>query len=106
VYLDHASEDPKLVFARNPIIVERADESMDSYEDCLSIPNSGGLVRRSSWVKVQYTTNAGARVTADADGFNAVVWQHEIDHLDGTLYVDRLIGDLLSRDDMHRLRLY
>ena len=106
LYLDHRSKNPKLVFARNPIIVERADESMDSYENCLSIPDAGGLVRRSKWVKVEYSTNTEEHVTAEAEGFNAVIWQHEIDHLDGTLYVDKLIGDQMTSDEILRLRPY
>ncbi len=106
LYLDHKSIKPNLVCARNPIIVERADKSMDSYENCLSLPDLGGLVRRNDWVKVEYTTNAGERVTAEAEGFNAVIWQHEIDHLDGTLYVDKLISDLMTSEEMYRLRLY
>jgi peptide deformylase len=106
VYLDHRSESPNIVFARNPVIVERADESMDRYEGCLSIPDLGGLVKRSKWVKVEYTTNTGERVTAEAEGFNAVIWQHEIDHMDGTLYIDKLISELVTEDVMRRLRPY
>jgi peptide deformylase len=106
LYLDHKSIEPNIVFARNPVIVERADESMNSYENCLSIPDFGGLVRRNEWVKVEYTTNTGERVTAEAEGFNAVIWQHEIDHLDGTLYIDKLISDLMTSEEMYRLRLY
>lgn len=106
VFLDHRSKSPNLIFARNPIIVERADEGMDRYESCLSIPDVGGRVRRSKWVKVEYTTNTGERVTTEAEGFNAVIWQHEIDHLDGILYVDKLTSDLVTNDIMRRLRPY
>ena len=95
---------PRTVFARNPIIVSRSDRTADGYEGCLSIPKVGGLVRRSQRVTVQHTLRGGEVVTEQASGFDAVVWQHELDHLDGVLYTDRLLGELLPMEEVRRRR--
>jgi peptide deformylase len=102
--LDYRTDRPRVVFARNPVIVARADETILSYEGCLSVPNVGGLVRRARWVAVRYIDVRGRLVRQRAEGPNAVLWQHELDHLDGVLYVDRLIGELLPAEEMRRRR--
>ncbi len=102
--LDYKSEHPETVFARNPIIVERSDETIDGYEGCLSIPDVGGMVRRNAWIKLEHTTFEGETITTEAEGYNAVLWQHELDHLDGILYVDKLLGELLPMDEVRRRR--
>jgi len=103
--LDFTKGAPYTIFVRNPAIVERSDESIDSYEGCLSIPGKGGKVKRHNWIKVEYIDEMNETVVAAFDGMNAVVWQHELDHLDGILYVDKLIGDLLPDDEMRRRRI-
>ncbi len=85
-------ETPEAVLAVNPMIVCRSSELRESYEGCLSVPDRGGLVRRYAWVDVRYSTLDRRRVEKRVSGFDAVVWQHEIDHLDGVLYTDRLIA--------------
>lgn len=92
------------LFVRNPVIVERSDETVPSYEGCLSVPGLGGLLRRSRWVRVRYQTLGGQPAEARAEGADAILWQHEIDHLDGTLYLDRLIGEPMSLEEMRRRR--
>ena len=104
VLLDWTAPHPRLVFARNPQIVERSDDTIEFYEGCLSIPDVGGLVRRSRWVRVAFEQADGTPMVDEAEGPNAVLWQHEIDHLDGVLYPDRLLGELMPIDEMRRRR--
>jgi len=96
--------EPRLVFARNPEIVERSDDTIEFYEACLSIAGVGGLVRRSRWVRVLDEAPDGSARVTEAEGADAVLWQHEIDHLDGVLYTDRLLGQLLPIEEMRRRR--
>jgi peptide deformylase len=102
--LDYKTDHPRVIFAVNPLIVERSDETAPGYEGCLSIPGVGGLVRRHSWIRVRHDGPGGEPIEAEAKGYNAVLWQHELDHLEGVLYVDRLQGELLPMDEVRRLR--
>ncbi|MCU0665380.1 MAG: peptide deformylase [Myxococcota bacterium] len=102
--LDYKSDKPRIQSFRNPFIIERSDDSVEGYEGCLSIPGVGGMVRRSSWVRVSHETLKGETLFEEAQGYNAVLWQHELDHLEGILYVDKLLGDLLPMDEVRRRR--
>jgi peptide deformylase len=95
---------PHAVFVRNPVIVERSDETMPSYEGCLSVPGVGGLVKRNRWVRVRWLDLHEQAQETRAEGPDAVLWQHELDHLDGVLYVDRLQGELIPSEEMRRRR--
>ncbi len=59
-------------------------------EGCLSFPRLRGDIRRSSEIKVTYTDLEGRTVTVETDGLLARAFQHEIDHLNGILFIDRL----------------
>ncbi len=102
--LGYRTDSPRVIFTINPRIVQRSDETIDGYEGCLSIPNVGGLVRRNSWVQVRYSTLDGQERQLRSEGPDAVLWQHELDHLDGVLYTDRLLGKLLPMEEVRRLR--
>ena len=102
--LDYKTDDPTVLFARNPRILERADDTAEGYEGCLSIPGVGGLVRRNTWVRVRYETAEGEPIEVEAEGPNAVLWQHELDHLDEVLYIDKVLGELLPMEEVRRLR--
>ncbi len=75
----------------NPeITVRPGAEPFGMYEGCLSVPGLRGWVERPDRVNVRAYDETGKQVDFDLDGFPAVVMQHECDHLDGVLYVDRI----------------
>ena len=74
----------------NPTITVIEQETAGYWEGCLSIPNLRGFVERPQNIKVTYVDRSGKPATLDAHGFIATVFQHEFDHLDGILYVDRI----------------
>lgn len=71
----------------NPVIISREGSVVDN-EGCLSCPNLFGDVERAEKVRVEYTSRFGKRKTLDADGLLARCVQHELDHLDGKLFID------------------
>jgi len=77
----------------NPTIVARADEEDLKEEGCLSFPIIYGKVHRATWIEVQYNTLAGDTVTERFEGVPARIFQHEYDHLDRTLFIDRLVEE-------------
>ena len=75
----------------NPEITVRAGADLfGMYEGCLSVPGLRGWVERPDRINVKAYDESGAKLDFDLDGFSAVVVQHECDHLDGVLYVDRI----------------
>jgi peptide deformylase len=74
----------------NPEIVEASLEIEEGVEGCLSIPGWYGWVPRARWVIVRGLNPEGRRVRIRAEGLVARVFQHEIDHLDGILFPDRI----------------
>jgi peptide deformylase len=73
----------------NPIIIEREGEQVFR-EGCLSLPDYTANVRRSSRISVDYFDPFGNSKTLSAEGFESIVLQHELDHLDGVLFLDRV----------------
>jgi peptide deformylase len=74
----------------NPVIEQLGDERFDNYEGCLSVPNLRGMVSRCSRIRVTGMDRDGAPFDKHIDGLTAGTFQHEVDHLDGTLFVDRV----------------
>ena len=74
----------------NPTIVEFGDETEKMEEGCLSVPDFTSEVERCLKVKVHAKNLKGEDIEVVAEGFLARVFQHEIDHLNGTLYIDRI----------------
>ena len=89
---DHPLRGKPLVLV-NPEIVETSEELEEGLEACLSIPDYGGLVPRHRRVVIQARNEWGKPQRYEVDEFLARVMQHEIDHLDGILFLDRLTGD-------------
>ena len=60
-------------------------------EGCLSLPNFYGPLNRSSKIRVEYQNESGEKITEFRSGFEAQIIQHEVDHLEGILFIDRLL---------------
>ena len=71
----------------NPVITWREGSVVDN-EGCLSCPNLFGDVERAEKIRVEYTNRFGKKKTLEADGLLARCIQHELDHLDGRLFID------------------
>jgi peptide deformylase len=74
----------------NPKIMAHSKESSEDWEGCLSFEGVRGKVPRFRSVRVRYTNEAGKAIERIASGLLARAFQHEIDHLDGRAYVDRV----------------
>ena len=77
----------------NPVITEFSDTTDIEIEGCLSFPNMNGSVERSKWIKVEAMNLKGKTIKKKYKGWEARIFQHEYDHLDGIVYIDRLIDD-------------
>lgn len=73
----------------NPTFLDVSDEEEDGEEGCLSVPKTWGMVKRAKRVMVRYTNLKGKEMTLELTDFNARIIQHEIDHLDGILFIDK-----------------
>jgi peptide deformylase len=83
----------------NPAIAEQGGEIV-AEEGCLSIPGVFAPVKRAAWVRLEAQDAQGRPVSITARGLRARVFQHEMDHLDGVLFIDRL--DPVTRDRIKR----
>ena len=81
---------PAPIVLINPEIVAASDTVATREEGCLSLPNQYADVTRPARVKVRYFDQAGAKQEIEGDGLLAACLQHELDHLDGILFVDHL----------------
>jgi peptide deformylase len=75
----------------NPRVEARTDETFLNFEGCLSVPNLRGQVPRFTIVRVRAWDRLGHDVDFEVKGLTAGTFQHEIDHLDGKLFVDRVV---------------
>jgi len=91
IVIDVAAKDeaPQLITAINPVIIQGEGEVYEE-EGCLSVPDFSANVRRYETVVVKGLSLDGQERVWQADGLLAIAFQHEIDHLEGTLFVDRL----------------
>lgn len=74
----------------NPLILEKSKSQILGEEGCLSVPNERGQVARAEHIKVRYHTLEGECIETEFSGFPARIVQHEVDHLDGILFVERI----------------
>jgi len=98
IVMDCAKDDnpPEIWKMVNPEIIRRSDETSKIEEGCLSIPGYNGDVARPAEVDVRYLDSDGNLQEMTATGLLAACVQHEIDHLDGVLFIDHL--SRLKRD--------
>ncbi len=85
-----ANDRPAPITLINPEIVARSEDLATREEGCLSLPGQYADVTRPARVMLRYLDQTGARREIEADGLLAACLQHEIDHLDGVLFVDHL----------------
>ncbi len=100
-------ETPELFKMINPEIISRSDEFAVLEEGCLSIPDQKADVKRPAIVEVKYTDIAGGEQRLTCEGLLAACVQHEVDHLDGVLFIDhisRLKRDMIVRRFMKEMR--
>jgi peptide deformylase len=91
--LEESEEQPgsgKTYIVFNPEYMFKSDESVEGVEGCLSIPGWAGEVTRHEQVVVKGLDRQGNRIRIEAEGLLARVFQHEIDHLNGVLFTDRI----------------
>lgn len=82
----------------NPRILAHSNEQVNGWEGCLSVPGIRGLVPRYSAIEVEYTGRDGKQYQRELTDFVARIFQHELDHLDGIVFLDRVetTQDLMS----------
>ena len=74
----------------NPELTKTTDETFLNYEGCLSVPNLRGEVRRAAGVRVKAWDRDGKELDFEIKGLTAGTFQHEVDHLDGKVFLDRV----------------
>ena len=79
-----------LTLLGNPVLEVVGDEAFDNYEGCLSVPNLRGVVKRAAIVRLRAWDREGRDIEREIRGLTAGTFQHETDHLDGKLFLDRV----------------
>jgi peptide deformylase len=88
--LDPKGPNSKVIYLVNPKIISASDELSTYHEGCLSVPEIWDDVKRPARLTVEYQDENGAKQVVDADGLFATCLQHEIDHINGLLFIDHL----------------
>ncbi|MEJ2348008.1 MAG: peptide deformylase [Patescibacteria group bacterium] len=86
---------PKIISVSKIKTTREDDKKKKALEGCLSIPYYYGAVARTKEIKISYTTEEGKRVAETFKGFPARIVEHEIDHLNGVLFIDHLLEQKL-----------
>ena len=82
---------PKFITVINPKVLSNSKRTKKYFEGCLSSPNIWGEVRRHTLIKVSYQDQTGKLIISSLKGVLAWIFQHEIDHLNGILFQDRVL---------------
>jgi peptide deformylase len=86
---DDKQEKEDLVEIINPKIIEKRGSTLYT-EGCLSVPEYYEDVERAEWIKVEYQNRDGKLISCEYDGLMAIAFQHETDHLNGELFIEKL----------------
>ena len=86
----HLNTIPLKVLINPKVIIKKDTATFNSYEGCLSVPNLRGKVKRYNTINVTYYNMEAKKITEDIKGLESIVYQHEIDHLDGYLFTDKV----------------
>lgn len=97
VVIDVTGEDPVALI--NPVILQ-ADGEQTGFEGCLSVPGKSGVVTRANHVIVEAYNQDMEKFTIEGEELMARALQHEIDHLDGVMYVDKVEGKLYDNEEL------
>jgi len=73
----------------NPTIAKASESMVESEEGCLSVPGTYGVVARHKKITVHAMSRHGRQMQFDVKNFSAIVFQHEIDHINGVLFIDK-----------------
>lgn len=87
---ENGTPGPNPRFLINPEIIKKSEEMINFTEGCLSVPGQSAEVKRHKAVTVKYLDRMGHEQLLEAEDYLAVIIQHETDHLDGILYIDRI----------------
>jgi len=103
VLLERARRPVPFLVLINPRVVERSEEQAEFFEGCLSLAGFSALVKRSRAVTVEFWDRSGNPQRIEAQGWFARILQHEIDHLNGYLYIDRMESrSFMNLDNLSR----
>ena len=91
IVIDVSEDRSKQLVLINPELLEQRG-STGIEEGCLSVPECRALVPRAEWVKIRATNAQGEQFELETDGLLAICIQHEMDHLDGILFLDRIVS--------------
>jgi peptide deformylase len=94
-----APPDEEPIAVINPVVTNRSIRRVASEEGCLSVPGTWGITRRNATLKIKGLTPEGKPFKKSSIGFEAIIFQHEVDHLNGILYIDKA-------KDIHRLGVH
>ena len=86
----HLNTIPLKVLINPKVIIKKDSATFNSYEGCLSVPNLRGKVKRYNTINITYYTKDAKKITEDIKGLESIVYQHEIDHLHGYLFTDKV----------------
>ena len=100
-YTDEATRVPKTIYI-NPEITVLDGDTEGYWEGCLSVPGKRGFVERPRHIRIDYLDLAAKPKSIEVEGFISTVFQHECDHLDGVLYIDKVAKpELLMTEEQY-----